>query len=125
VNRNVTLPLPPTKNPTTTTPDPRSYLSLSDLKKMCEDRGLDLPRAQNKDSLVQALRDADDEFSVADLKKMCRSKGLNVGGASKVQMKYLLALAAARGRGSFEKGVKKAEEGEEVVDGMDMDVNDE
>ncbi|CAN9101035.1 unnamed protein product [Alternaria alternata] len=75
-NKNV--PLTPTnaKKVPSETPDPRSYLSVSDLKKICEERGLDLPRKRNKASFVQALMDADDEYSQNDLKKMCSRQGL-------------------------------------------------
>jgi hypothetical protein len=85
-NENATLTLT-TGKVSSETPDPRGYLSVPDLKKMVQDRGLDLPRKKDKDSLVQALKDADDEYSQVDLKKMCRSKGFNANG-SKIQMKY-------------------------------------
>jgi hypothetical protein len=109
------------------TPDPRGYLDVSNLKKMVQDRGLDMPRKKDKDSLVQALKDADDEYSQADLKKMCRSKGLNANG-SKVQMKYQLALASAQIMDSFEDGVEAAEGGVAAAagDGDDeMEVDEE
>jgi hypothetical protein len=111
----------------TETPDPRGYLDVADLKKMVQDRGLDMPRKKDKDSLVQALKDADDEYSQADLKKMCRSKGLNANG-SKVQMKYQLALASAQIMDSFEDGVEAAEGGGAAAagDGDDeMEVDEE
>jgi hypothetical protein len=102
------------------TSDPRSYLSVPDLRKMCEDRGLDLPRRKKRDSLVQALMDADDEFSQNDLKKMCRSKGLNAN-VSKLQMKHQLALASAQAYGSYDKGVASATAVEDGDDEMGMD----
>jgi hypothetical protein len=105
-NKNATLALT-TGKVSSETPDPRGYLSVPDLKKIVQDRGLDPPRKNDKDSLVQALKDADDEYSQADLEKMCRSKGLNANG-SKIQMKYQLALASAQVLDSFEEGVAAA-----------------
>ena len=105
-NKNTTLTLT-TGKVSDDTPDPRAYLSVSDLKKMAQDRGLELPTQKDKDSLVQALKDADDEYSQLDLKKMCRSKGLNANG-SKTQMKYQLAFASAQVLDSYESGVAAA-----------------
>ncbi|KAH6859625.1 hypothetical protein B0T12DRAFT_481953 [Alternaria alternata] len=118
-NKNV--PLTPTnaKKVPSETPDPRSYLSVSDLKKICEERGLDLPRKRNKASFVQALMDADDEYSQNDLKKMCRAKGLNANG-SKLQMKHELALAEAGTYGSYDKNTIAAATEEDGDDEMDM-----
>jgi FtsZ-interacting cell division protein ZipA len=119
-DKNVSPTPTNTKNDTSKTPDPRFYLSLADLKKMCEDRGLNLPRKKDKDSLVQALIDADDEFNQNDLKKMCRSKGLNAN-VSKLVMKHQLALASAQACGSYESGVAAAATEDDGDDEMDMD----
>jgi hypothetical protein len=119
-NKSISPAFTNTKKVPSETPDPRSYLSVPDLKKMCEDRGLDLPREKDKDGLVQALMDADNEFSQNDLKKMCRSKGLNAN-ASKSQMKHQLALASAQACGSYEKGVASATAENDGDDEMDMD----
>jgi hypothetical protein len=89
---------------TTDTHEPRSYLSVADLVKMCSSRGL-RGLGKNKDELVDELRDADSEWSLQDLEKMCRSKGLDYSG-SKLQMKYHLALAAAKTCKSFRAGVE-------------------
>jgi flagellar biosynthesis GTPase FlhF len=97
-NPNDTLTVPNDKI-TTDTPDPRSYLSVADLSKMCADRGLPA-LGKSKEQLVSDLRDADEEWSTDELKKMCRSKGLNAAG-SKLQMKYQLAFAAAQVCQSF------------------------
>ncbi|KAF1837314.1 hypothetical protein BDW02DRAFT_491582 [Decorospora gaudefroyi] len=105
-NKNVTFALTTTKISADTL-DPRSYLSVTDLKKMCDDRGLDMPHEQDKDNLVEVLQDADAEYSLNDLQKMCRSKGLNAAG-NKVQMRYQLALAAAQTCASFEAGAAAA-----------------
>ncbi|KAB2106111.1 hypothetical protein AG0111_0g5821 [Alternaria gaisen] len=110
------------KNVPSEAPDPRSYLSVSDLKKICEERGLDLPTKRNKASFVQALMDADDEYSQNDLKKMCRAKGLNANG-SKLQMKHELALALARTYGSYDKNTTAAATEEDGDD--EMDTNEE
>ena len=104
-NPNNTLTLTNTKI-TAETPDPRGYLSVADLTKMCADRGIQV-FGKGKDQLLGELRDADEEWSSLDLKKMCRSKGLNANG-SKLQMKYHLALAAAQVCTSFEAGVAAA-----------------
>ncbi|KNG49572.1 hypothetical protein DDE82_004139 [Stemphylium lycopersici] len=126
------------KNVSQSTPDPRSYLSISDLRKMVQDRGLALSTfsatgsaaaataaKKNKEILVQALKDADDEFSQADLRKMCKSKGLYVAG-TKLQMKYQLALQAAQACTSFESGAAGADQegGEAETDsGDEMEVD--
>ncbi|KAI4928111.1 uncharacterized protein J4E92_005593 [Alternaria infectoria] len=87
--------------------DPRSYLSFLDLKKICENRGIDLPRRVDKDTLLQAIVDADDEYNQNELKKMCRSKGLNAN-TSKLVMKQSLALASAKACDSYDAGVAAA-----------------
>ena len=87
--------------------DPRSYLSFLDLKKMCENRGVDLPRRVDKDTLLQAIVDADDEYNQNELKKMCRSKGLNAN-TSKLAMKQSLALASAKACDSYDAGLAAA-----------------
>jgi hypothetical protein len=97
-------------NITADTPDPRCYLSVVDLAKMCADRGFDTT-GKDKDQLRGDLKDADEEWSLKDLQKMCRSKGLNVG--TKLQMRHQLALAAAQVCKSFRAGGNAA--GEEVV----------
>ncbi|KAF2828342.1 hypothetical protein CC86DRAFT_191948 [Ophiobolus disseminans] len=96
------------------TPDPRGYLSVADLTKMCADRGIST-FGKGKDQLVADLQDADFEWSAEDLKTMCRSKGLNTSG-NKVAMRYHLALAAAQVCTSFEGGVAAA---------MDEEMDDE
>ncbi|EFQ88667.1 hypothetical protein CFE70_009962 [Pyrenophora teres f. teres 0-1] len=124
--------VPPAKDATKDTPDPRSYLSVDDLVNLCNERGLDIPRHQTVKMLVQALRDADDEYTQKDLQKMCKSKRLP-SNVNKTTMKYQLALATAKGCASFEAGVAAAggeeeeEEEEEEEDGdedeeMDMDM---
>ncbi|KAF1842505.1 uncharacterized protein K460DRAFT_359104 [Cucurbitaria berberidis CBS 394.84] len=114
VNANVTLTLTNIKTVTTETPDPRGYLSLQDLAKMCAGRGIQ-GSGKGKDQLIQELQDADEEYSQNDLKKMCRSKGLNTNG-SKVQMRYQLALAAAQVCPSFAAGVEAASDDDEMAD---------
>jgi hypothetical protein len=117
-NPNNTLTVPNDKV-TADTPDPRSYLSVPDLMKMCADRGLNA-LGKSKDQLVGELRDADEEWSQNDLKKMCRSKGLNATG-SKLQMKHQLAFAAAQVFQSFHAGFEAAKAvGENTV----MDVKE-
>jgi hypothetical protein len=118
-NKNATLTLT-TGKVSDDTPDPRAYLSVSDLKKMAQDRGLELPTKKDKDSLVQALKDADDEYSQVDLKKMCHSKGLDANG-SKIQMKYQLALASAQVLDSYESGVAAAAAAGDGDDEMEVD----
>jgi flagellar biosynthesis GTPase FlhF len=85
------------------TPDPRSYLSLRDISKMCADRGIQTV-GKDKAQLLSDLQDADSEWTQQDLKKMCHSKGLNSSG-SKLSMRYHLALAAAQVCNSFRAGV--------------------
>ncbi|KAH8732263.1 hypothetical protein GQ44DRAFT_697346 [Phaeosphaeriaceae sp. PMI808] len=95
-------------------PDPRSYLSFPDLRKMCADRGLET-KGKSKDGLLNELEDADDEWSFADLQKMCKSKGLDANG-DKLQIKYRLALAAAQRFQSYEAGKDAAAEQSEEMD---------
>jgi hypothetical protein len=89
---------------TAETLDPRGYLSIQDLIKMCADRGF-ITKDKDKDQMVAELRDADEEWSLADLQKMCRTKGLKVSGG-KPQLRYNLALAAAHMCKSFRTGSK-------------------
>ncbi|KAI1558325.1 hypothetical protein PtrSN002B_000551 [Pyrenophora tritici-repentis] len=117
--KHSTFTVPCAKDTTKDTPDPRTYLSVDDLIHLCNDRGLDLPRHQSVKNLVEALRDADDEYSQKDLQKMCKSKHMT-SNVNKTTMKYQLALAAAKGCASFEAGVAAAGRGEED-DNEDMD----
>jgi hypothetical protein len=112
-----TLDLPNSKI-TAETPDPRGYLNVTDLAKMCADRGL-VTTGKEKNELLDSLKDADEEWSQSDLIKLCRAKGLNVSGG-KLQMKYHLALAAAQACGSFQAGFDAAHAGDE-----DMDIDEE
>jgi hypothetical protein len=99
---------------TVDTPDPRRYLSLQDLSRMCADRSIK-PAGKDKAQLVSDLQDADSEWTAQDLKKMCRSKGLN-GSGSKMAMRYHLALAVAQVYTSFRAGVEAAAEAGEKMD---------
>ncbi|KAF1933077.1 uncharacterized protein M421DRAFT_1638 [Didymella exigua CBS 183.55] len=89
------------------TADPRSYLDMTDLTKLCAKRGL--PTDRTKKELVSSLVDADMEWNHEQLKKMCKAKGLNMGG-TKTVMFYQLALRAAQSYPSFEAGMRVAEE---------------
>jgi hypothetical protein len=95
---------------TVDTTDPRGYLSVADLSKMCADRGFETT-GKDKEALLDDLKDADEEWSMKDLQKMCRSKGLNIG--TKLQMRHQLALAAAQACESFRAAADAA--GEDVV----------
>jgi flagellar biosynthesis GTPase FlhF len=113
-NPKGSLDIVPRDNFTADTPDPRSYLSLVDLTKMCADRGLSA-LGKNKDQLVSDLRDADEEWSQNDLQKMCRAKGLATT-SNKLQMKHQLAFAAAQVYQSFRAGADAAvAAGDDVV----------
>jgi hypothetical protein len=119
-NKNTPMALTKSKKETPKSTDPRSYLSLKDLQKMCEDRGLEFAEEEDKDSLVKALVDADDEYNQAELKKMCQSKGLNAN-VSKFVMKKQLALHSAKAYGSYESGVAGTTAEDDGDDEMDMD----
>jgi hypothetical protein len=108
-NSNDTLTVTNSKI-TADTLDPRGYLSVADLSKMCADRGFETT-GKDKDALLDDLKDVDEEWSLKDLQKMCRSEGLNIG--TKLQMRHQLALAAAQVCKSFRAGVDAA--GEDVV----------
>ncbi|KAF2852376.1 hypothetical protein T440DRAFT_421304 [Plenodomus tracheiphilus IPT5] len=109
---NVPASLPAMKDVTVATPDPRGYLSLHDLREMCADRGFDV-FGKNKDKLVQELRDADEEWNKEDLTKMCKAKGIAING-TKLQMKYRMALAAAKTYPSFKAGIAGVEEEDDL-----------
>lgn len=79
--------------------DPRACLSYSDLAVMCTGRGIDL-HGKTKNQLLTELEDLDKEWSINELKKMCGSKGIKVIN-DKAQMRYALALKAARQCKSF------------------------
>lgn len=104
----------PTSTPTTETRDPCSYISLDELAMLSSKRGLP-GLGRSKEQLLSGLQDADDEYSLGDLKKMCQAKGLDNSG-DKAQLKFQLALAAARGCESFEAGVNEAKAAGEDVD---------
>jgi hypothetical protein len=108
-NPKGSLNIVPKDKVTADTLDPRSYLSVVDLTKMCADRGLPA-LGKNKDQLVSDLRDADEEWSQADLQKMCRAKGLATT-SNKLQMKLQLAFATAQVCKSFRAGAT----GDDVV----------
>ncbi|KAH9871817.1 hypothetical protein J1614_006074 [Plenodomus biglobosus] len=103
---------PAMKDVTISTPDPRSYLSLQDLREICADRGFDII-GKSKDRLVQQLQDADEEWNKEDLLKMCRAKGLAING-TKLQIRYRIAMAAAKSFPSFNAGIAGTEEDEEM-----------
>jgi hypothetical protein len=104
VNLNLTSELKNVKDK----PDPRSYLSLEDLATLCRQRSLD-SNGRRKEQLVQRLRHADDVWTLAQLKTMCRTKGLNCA-ATKVVLRYQLALAEAKKFDSFAVGFAAARE---------------
>lgn len=108
--------LPNLKDVTKHTPDPRAYLSLHDLTTMCAERGFDTTHKAKAD-LIQQLRDTDDEWSKEDLAKMCRAKTLSSNG-TKAQLKYRMALAAAKDYPSFMPGLAAAK----VDEDMDVDM---
>lgn len=90
------------------TPDPRSNLSTEDLQKLCRELGIHIVTIKmhgtfpaTKDELVQRLRAYDDLLSLNELKSISRAKGLNTTG-TKMQMKYQLALMAAKACQSFQ-----------------------
>ncbi|KAH7401051.1 hypothetical protein DE146DRAFT_718122 [Phaeosphaeria sp. MPI-PUGE-AT-0046c] len=93
--------------------DPRSYINLTELTLMSGKRGLP-GLGRSKDQLISGLQDADDEYTHADLKKMCQAKGLETSGDI-VQLKYELALNAAKACSSFQAGVDAASVAGEVV----------
>jgi hypothetical protein len=104
-NSNNTLALSNTEI-TEDTPDPRGYLCIAELQKLCDERGINTFK-KGKNQLLNALQDADDEWTAEDLRKLCRSQNLNSSG-SKRSMKYHLALATAQGCTSFQTGVAAA-----------------
>ncbi|KZM27180.1 uncharacterized protein EKO05_0004660 [Ascochyta rabiei] len=102
---------PSTKTKEETEPvDPRSYLNMTDLTKLCANHGLSTDKT--KKELVASLVDADMEWTHDQLRKMCKAKGLNAGG-SKAVMRYQLALKAAQTCPSFKAGMKAADDGDE------------
>ncbi|KAJ4305517.1 hypothetical protein N0V90_001048 [Kalmusia sp. IMI 367209] len=104
------------KHVTESTPDPRAGLALTDLRRLCAARKLDI--MGRNDALLQRLRDADDMLKSRQLIDMCKAKGVPTGG-TKIQMKYQLALAAAHECASYSPDDDEMEESEEVADGGD------
>ncbi|KAF2133151.1 hypothetical protein P153DRAFT_281899 [Dothidotthia symphoricarpi CBS 119687] len=98
-------------------PDPRSFLSLRDLAKLCADRGISTDE-KTKAQLLGEVRDADDEWTAVELKKMCKSKGLSMQGSKSV-MRHQLALAAAQLFPSFEKVADVGESAEDMGSGVE------
>ncbi|KAF2473103.1 uncharacterized protein BDR25DRAFT_128669 [Lindgomyces ingoldianus] len=102
-------------------PDPRSILSLADLKTLCANRNLST-EGEQKDDFVKRLDEADNANSLVALKKLVRARGLNTAG-SKPQMKYQLALAEASAMSSFDKDAlekgKSKRVGQEPIDFQD------
>lgn len=110
------------KNINQNTPDPRSYLSIVDLKALCANRGLP-NTGRTKAEFVDRLKDADDANTVGELKNMCRAKGLNTAG-NKIQLRYQLAQQEAFGFASYERNLRiAAEYGDDADD--DTDTEDE
>lgn len=60
VDTNASSPLTSTRTISAETPDPRGYLAVKDLTKMCADRGF-VVEGKGKDKLIQMLKDADEE----------------------------------------------------------------
>lgn len=87
--------------------DPRSYLNIADLVKICTRRGLPVDNKTKMD-LMTSLADADLAYSCDGLRKMCKAKGLAAGG-TKTVMRYQLALKEAQMFSSFEAGRKAVE----------------
>ena len=99
------------------TPDPRGYMSVEDLKTLCGQRALK-QEGKSKAEFVERLRDADDIWNLQQLKTMCRVKGLNTAG-TKVQLQYQLAMGEARKFASFGEGLlaTRAEQAREAAGG--------
>ncbi|OCK76642.1 hypothetical protein K432DRAFT_408006 [Lepidopterella palustris CBS 459.81] len=85
------------------TPDPRSFLSLSDLRTLCTSRSLS-KEGRARSELVDRLREADAKWTMEDLKSMCRSKGMNTSG-NKNLLRHMLAEVEARPFESYKKSM--------------------
>lgn len=101
------------------TPDPRRVLDVGDLRMLCRARKInDYTLNKGREAkcvLLERLRDADDALSARQLADLVKARNIPAGG-NKTQMKYQLALCAARSCDSF-MGEKQGGEGEMEVDG--------
>ncbi|KAF2268109.1 hypothetical protein CC78DRAFT_530489 [Lojkania enalia] len=93
------------KKPVPGEKDPRSHLSLEDLKRLCAHRGVN-SEGKSREELTGLLQCVDEAFSLNQLKAMCRAKGLNTAG-TKAQQQQQLALAEARSYASYVKGFER------------------
>jgi flagellar biosynthesis GTPase FlhF len=86
----------PTKKPTVpfsrNTPDPRSSLSLPDLRNLCVARGLKV-NGKTEEMLLSDIQDAEHKWKLYKLKEMCSSKGLPTSG-TKALLRHRLALSS-------------------------------
>ncbi|KAJ4350130.1 uncharacterized protein N0V89_008751 [Didymosphaeria variabile] len=116
------------KHVTEDTPDPRRVLDVVDLRNLCRARKINdhvmKKDGETKKVLLQRLRDADERLRVAELRELVKARGIPHGG-TKVQMKYQLALCAARSCESFVQDGQDdegADGGDEAEGGMEVDL---
>ncbi|KAF2445250.1 hypothetical protein P171DRAFT_454843 [Karstenula rhodostoma CBS 690.94] len=111
---------------TDATPDPRRVLDLQDLRKLCRARKMNdhVRRGEGevKKVLLGRLREADEALRLTQLRALLAERGIP-GGGTKVQMKYQLALFAARECDSYVRDGEDEEEGDggDEAEGMEMD----
>jgi hypothetical protein len=75
------------------TPDPRSFLSLPDLRRLCAARGFKVS-GKTKKMLLSDVQNEESKWRLSNLKAMCKSKGLATSG-NKPLLIHRLALSNA------------------------------
>ncbi|KAF2644594.1 hypothetical protein P280DRAFT_390970 [Massarina eburnea CBS 473.64] len=88
-------------------PDPRADLNLDDLELLCAHRGLEVEG--DKDELLEALNDADTEFTHNELRDMIKKKGITPA-PNKMYLRYQLALWEARNCQGLDQGLESDDE---------------
>jgi hypothetical protein len=86
-----TLPKKPALTFSSKTPDPRSSLSLPDLRRLCVARGFRVS-GKAKKMLLSDIQNEERKWKLSNLKTMCKSKGLATSG-TKPLLRHRLALS--------------------------------
>jgi hypothetical protein len=135
---NSTLPKKPALPFSSKTPDPRSFLSLPDLRRLCAARGFRVS-GKTKKTLLSDIQNEESKWKLSHLKAMCKSKGLAATG-TKPLLRHRLALSNANefvlsdseteatqvdsegeGDGYSDNGERDGDDGEEITDDMSLD----
>jgi flagellar biosynthesis GTPase FlhF len=133
-----TLPKKPALPFSSKTPDPRSFLSLPDLRRLCAARGFRVS-GKTKKMLLSDIQNEESKWKLYTLKAMCKTKGLAASG-TKPLLRHRLALSNANefvlsdsemeatqveseggSDGYGDDGETDGDGGEEIADDMSLD----